>query len=136
MDPAGKFQYEVAAACSGMRSLIATIAIGVIYAMVSFRSWWRRILLMASTVPLAVLGNVVRMLTIVIAADLGGQEWGNAVHDGGPGGIWSLLPYVPAFGGLMFLGSLLREPDPPETGTRSKDPAPVTAPVAGAAVHP
>lgn len=136
MDPSGRFQYEVAAACSGMRSLIATVAIGVIYAMVSFRSWWRRGLLVASTVPLAVLGNVVRMLTIVIAADLGGQEWGNAVHDGGPVGIWSLLPYIPAFGGLMLLGHWLREPESPAKIETSRDSAPLTPPVSGAPVHP
>jgi len=110
MDPAGRYQYEVAAACSGMRSLIATLALALIYAMVSFRTWWRRSLLIASAVPLAVFGNVVRMLTIIIAAEIGGQECGKWVHDGGPGGVLTLLPYVPAFAGLLLLGHWLREP--------------------------
>ena len=109
MDPSGRYQYEVAAACSGMRSLIATLAVAVIYAMVAFRSWWKRGILVASALPLAVFGNVVRMLTIVIAAEIGGQQWGARIHEGGPLGIYSLLPYVPAFGGLLFLGYLLRE---------------------------
>ncbi len=120
MDPNHRFQYEVAAACSGMRSLIAIIAISVIYSMVSFHTWWRRALLMASAVPLAVLGNVFRMLAIIVAADLGGQEAGMYVHDGGPGGILSYLPYIPAFAGLMLLGHWLREPAPAK--------APPTAP--------
>ncbi len=111
MDPNGKFQYEVAAACSGMRSLLATVAVSMIYAMLSFRTWWKRGLLMISSVPLAVLGNVVRMLTIVVAADLGGQEAGNSVHEGGPLGVYSLLPYIPAFAGLFLLGHWLREPE-------------------------
>jgi exosortase len=109
-DPTHRYQYEVAAACSGMRSLIATLAVAVIYAMVSFRTWWKRGLLMASALPLAVCGNVVRMLTIVIAAEIGGQEWGNYIHEGGPFGVFSLLPYIPAFAGLMLLGHWLREP--------------------------
>ncbi|SPE60470.1 Eight transmembrane protein EpsH [Verrucomicrobia bacterium] len=128
IDPSGHYRYEVAAACSGMRSLIATVAMGLIYGMLSFRTWWRRALIIASAFPLAVLGNVIRMLTIVIAAELGGQEWGNWVHEGGPGGILSLLPYVPAFGGMLLLGHWLREkpraPAPhweaagPPTGTK------------------
>ena len=49
------------------------------------------------------------MLTIVIAAEMGGQEWGNAVHEGGPMGIWSLLPYIPVFVGLFTIGHWLKE---------------------------
>jgi len=119
MDPTGRYQYEVAAACSGMRSLIATLAIAVIYAMVSFRTWWKRVVLIGSALPLAVLGNVVRMLTIVIAAEVGGQEWGARIHEGGPGGVYSLLPYIPAFAGLLLLGHLMSEP--------SRRPAPPSA---------
>ena len=112
LDPTGRYQYEVAAACSGMRSLIAIVAVGVIYAMLSFRAWWRRGILMVAAVPLAVFGNVVRMLTIVIAAEMGGQEWGARIHEGGPLGIFSLLPYAAAFAGLLLLGHWLREPQP------------------------
>ena len=52
------------------------------------------------------------MLAIVIAAEIGGQEWGNYIHEGGPGGLLSLLPYVPAFFGLMLLERFLRGPEP------------------------
>jgi exosortase len=117
MDPSGRYHYDVAPACSGIRSLIATILLATVYSMVSFRAWWKRGLLIASAVPLAVIGNVVRMMTIIIAAEMGGQEWGNAVHDGGPGGIYSLLPYVPPFLGLLWLGHLLRDRSP-DRGTR------------------
>jgi len=131
LDPTGRFQYEVAAACSGLRSLIATLAIAVIYAMVSFRTWWKRALLIGSALPLAVFGNVVRMLTIVIAADLGGQKWGNWIHEGGPGGVFSLLPYIPAFGGLMVLGHWMREPSGREETKAHKNPEPDGADDAG-----
>jgi hypothetical protein len=49
------------------------------------------------------------MLVIIIAAEIGGQRWGEIVHDGGPFGIYSLLPYLPAFGGLLLIGHWLRE---------------------------
>ena len=108
-NPAGQYQYDVAPACSGMRSLIATVGMAVIYGVLSFPSWWRRLALIASAFPLAALGNLVRLLTIIIAAEIGGQKAGNAVHEGGPGGIYSLLPYIPAFAGLLLLGHWLGE---------------------------
>jgi len=111
-NPLGTYQYEVAAACSGIRSLTATLAVALIYAWLSFSSWWKRGLLIAAAFPLAVLGNVVRMLTIIIAAEFGGQSAGNYVHEGGPLEIFSLLPYIPAFGGLLLLGYWLREREP------------------------
>jgi exosortase len=114
------YGYEVAAACSGMRSLIATSALALIFAMVSFRTWWRRGLILASALPLAVSGNVLRMLVIIIAAEIWDQDAGKAVDEGGPWGVFALLPYVPAFAGLLFLGHLLREPPEPEENSESQ----------------
>jgi hypothetical protein len=73
------------------------------------------------------------MLTIVIAAEIGGHEAGNYVHEGGPGGIISLLPYVPAFGGLLLLGHWLRDKDAPAQRALAPTtalPKPVLAPPA------
>ena len=112
INASGHYQYEVAAACSGLHSLLATLALSMIYAFVSFPKWWKRLALIASAFPLAVLGNLIRMLTIIIAAEIGGQAAGNKIHDGGPGGIYSLIPYVPAFAGLLLLGHWLREREP------------------------
>jgi exosortase len=109
IDPSGQYQYDVAVACSGMRSLIAAVAIAVVYAWMSFPKLWKRALLIASAFPLAVLGNLTRMMMIVIASELGGQPAGNYVHEGGPGGIISLSPYILVFGGLLLIGHWLRE---------------------------
>ena len=43
------------------------------------------------------------MLFIIIAAELGGQKWGNYVHEGGHW-IISLVPYIPAIIGLLSSG--------------------------------
>jgi exosortase len=116
MDATRRYQYEVAAACSGIRSLMATLALATILAFVSFRKPWKRLTVIAAAFPLAVLGNLLRMLAIVVAAELGGQAWGNQVHDGGPLGIYSLLPYVPAFAGLLLLEHCLGDrPEPSAT---------------------
>jgi len=103
-DPLGTYQYDVAAACSGIRSFTAIFLLATVYGFITFRSPWKRLLLMALAFPLAVLGNLVRMLCIIIAAEIGGQNAGNYVHEGGPMGLISLLPYVPAILGLFLAG--------------------------------
>jgi exosortase len=100
-DSSGTYQYDVAPACSGIRSLIAIFLLATIYGFITFRSPWKRLLLMVSAFPLAVLGNLARMLFIIVAAEIGGQEWGNYVHESS---IFSLIPYIPAIIGLLVIG--------------------------------
>ncbi len=52
---------DVAEACSGMRLLMAFLALGVAMAYLHDRPVWQRIVLLASTIPIAVLCNVVRV---------------------------------------------------------------------------
>jgi exosortase len=101
-----RFQYEVAAACGGIRSLIALLGLSTIYAFMSFDSGWRRGIVILAAFPLAIAGNVFRLVCIVIAAEAFGQEAGAFVHDNV---ILSLLPYVPAIAGLLVLGKFLRD---------------------------
>jgi len=101
------YEFEVAAACSGIRSLFGIILLAVTYGYLLFRMsrrWW---IMVAAALPLAVVGNVVRLLVIIVAAEIGGekgQEWGKAAHDNS---FFSLVPYVPAFLGLWYLGEWL-----------------------------
>jgi exosortase len=111
MDPSGHFGYDVAAACGGMRSLIAIFLLATVYAFGTFRSPGKRIFLMAMALPFAVLGNMLRLLAIIIAAEMGGQSAGNYVHEGGPLGLISLLPYVPGIFGLLWLGRWMENRD-------------------------
>jgi exosortase len=103
-DPSGKYAYEVAAACSGIRSLVAIFLLATIYGFVVFKSPWKRALLMGLAVPFAVLGNLLRMLMIVITASIGGQSAGNFVHENF---VTSLLPYAPAIVGFIMIGRWL-----------------------------
>jgi len=116
-DPSGQYQYVVAAACSGIKSLFSIFLIATVYAFVTFRPMWKRLLVMSLAFPFAVLGNMVRMLCIVVAGALGGQEFGNYVHENT---IISLLPYVPAIVGLFMIGGWMERRSAP------KAPAPET----------
>lgn len=64
----GSFAIDVADPCSGLRSLFALTALTAGYAYFHQRTWLRRGLLFALSVPIAVFGNVARILTIVLVA--------------------------------------------------------------------
>jgi len=52
---------NVAEACSGMRLLMAFLALGVAMAYLHYRPIWQRIILLASTIPIAIFCNIVRV---------------------------------------------------------------------------
>jgi len=52
---------NVAEACSGMRLLMAFLALGVAMAYLHYRPFWQRIVLLLSTIPIAILCNIVRV---------------------------------------------------------------------------
>jgi len=62
------FAIDVAEPCSGLRSLMALMALTAAYAWYTQPTWPRRVLLFATAIPLAILGNVMRILTICIVA--------------------------------------------------------------------
>ena len=105
-EPSGRFQYEVAAACSGIRSLSAIFVLAMIYGYVMLRQNWKRLVMLAAAFPLAVISNVVRLLAIVLAAEAFGQKAGDYVHESA---VFSLLPYLPALAGILGMSRLLRD---------------------------
>ncbi len=52
---------NVAEACSGMRLLMAFLALGVAMAYLHHRPLWQRFVLLASTIPIAIFCNIVRV---------------------------------------------------------------------------
>ncbi|MFG0257681.1 MAG: exosortase/archaeosortase family protein [Phycisphaerales bacterium JB043] len=69
-----QFPLNVAEACSGMRMVVAFIALGVTVAYFSCAHWWQRIALLCTTVPIAVLTNVVRV-TVLGILNIWAPEW-------------------------------------------------------------
>lgn len=68
--------------CSGLRSLLALIATGTLFAYLQPGGGWRRLAVLAATVPIAVGSNVLRLLALIVAADHKGVVWAaGAFHD-------------------------------------------------------
>lgn len=61
-------RYQVEEACAGLRFLIATIALGVLYAHLTYRKWPKIVLFMAACIIVPVIGNGFRALGIVLLA--------------------------------------------------------------------
>ncbi len=68
------FKLDVADPCSGMRSVFALAALTAAYAYFTQPTALRRWLLFACAVPLAVIGNIVRIVSIGLVAHVFGQE--------------------------------------------------------------
>lgn len=62
------FAVDVAEPCSGLRSIVALMALTAAYAWYTQPTWRRRAALFACAIPLAILGNVVRILSICLVA--------------------------------------------------------------------
>lgn len=71
----GAFSIDVAEPCSGLRSIFALMALTAGYAYFTQPTFWRRILLFSFSVPLAILGNVARILTICIVASFASEKF-------------------------------------------------------------
>jgi exosortase A len=61
-------RYQVEEACAGLRFLIATIALGALYAHLTYRKWPKIVLFMAACFIVPVIGNGFRALGIVLLA--------------------------------------------------------------------
>lgn len=72
----------VAEACSGLRSLMALITLGVVFAYFFRRNLVERLLIVASTIPIAIVVNSFRVaLTGVLAYYFGPEAAGGVVHE-------------------------------------------------------
>jgi EpsI family protein len=100
--PDGHYQYDVAAACSGVRSLMALAALSLLIGYLRFRSPWRRGLMLLLCLPLTYLGNVARIGAIVLAAQAGGQRWGERAHDLMGFGVFAIV-----LGGVLLAARVL-----------------------------
>jgi exosortase len=100
----GGFNFDVAPACSGIRSLTALTALTTIYGFLTFKSAWKRALMVLIAVPLAVIGNVARITGVIITAEAFGEKAGLKFHDGA-----GFVTFAVAIVCVMALGYWLRE---------------------------
>lgn len=122
----GHYNYDVAAACSGVRSLMALVALALLLGYLSFRSWWRRAVALLLCFPFVYLGNVVRIVAIIFAAQWGGQARGDQAHT-----LMGWVVFVIVLGGV-FVGVRLIQRWWPEPAATDPGVAPGGAAISAA----
>jgi exosortase len=97
---------DVAEACSGMRLLMAFLALGVAMAYLHERPLWQRAVLLVSTIPIAVFCNIVRVTVTGFLYVLVGQQYTQGIYHDLLG--LAMLPLAFGLYGLLawFMASL------------------------------
>jgi len=74
------FQLNVEAPCSGLRSLLAMTALTAVYAYSTQATFTKKWLLFLSSIPIAVAGNIGRIISIALVSITAGQQLGAGLH--------------------------------------------------------
>ena len=91
----------VADACSGLTAIVTLLPVGCVVAYFLARGWWRRLVVVASVVPLAMAANVVRVVATVMLVDtIGIQAAEGFLHES-----FGIFTYVV---GTLFLVAFAR----------------------------
>lgn len=90
--------------CSGLRSAISLSALGSLYAYIVSSSYPKKFLLFLSSIPIAILVNVIRTTAILLIANSHGDEiiTNKILHSG-----FGLMAFVIAFIALFLVGRML-----------------------------
>jgi exosortase A len=115
-------QWSVVEACSGMRYLIASVTLGVLFAYLTYTSWWKRALFVLFSILLPVIANGFRAYMIVMIGHLSDMRLAVGVDH---------LIYGWVFFGvvitIMFLvGSIWRDPPAPLPVPDPVTPSPIS----------
>ena len=113
--------YEVAEACAGLRFLIATIAVAVLFVHLTYRKWYKAVLYLMASIVVPVIANGFRALGIVLVA-----HWSdNRIAVGVDHIIYGWGFLVAILMALMFIGLRYADAMPKEeSGGAMAAPAP------------
>jgi exosortase D (VPLPA-CTERM-specific) len=74
----GYTQLQVVEACNGLRFILPLFTLGMLFAYFGLKSIWKRVLLVAATIPIAIFANVFR----IAATGFIGRHWGQEAAQG------------------------------------------------------
>jgi len=130
--PVYPYAMNVAEACSGLRMLMAFIALGVAMAFLFERPWWQRVVMIGMSIPIAVGVNIGRVTAIGLLA-----LHDPALSKGDFHTLVGMLMLIPAGLVFMLLGWVMdRIIVPPEGGAEAERPGPGPADAGAPAAPP
>jgi exosortase len=105
---------NVADACSGMRLLMAFVALGVAMAYLHYRPSWQRLILLFSTIPIAIFCNIIRVTVTGFIYILIDPKYARGFYHDMLGMAMLPLAFV-IYGGIAWFMSNLFVEDKPES---------------------
>ncbi|HWU54372.1 MAG TPA: exosortase A [Rhizomicrobium sp.] len=69
-------RFEIAEACAGLRFLIATVTLGVLFSYMMFRKFYKAVLFLIASVAVPLIGNGLRCVGIIVLAHLTNNQYG------------------------------------------------------------
>ncbi len=106
----GNTTVAVAEACNGLRMVTAFFVISALVVLLVRRAWWEKLIILASSLPIALLCNSIRLtVTAVAFTIISGQRWEKIFHDFGG---YAMIPLALALimGELSLLSKLTTAP--------------------------
>jgi EpsI family protein len=97
--------WSVVEGCSGVRYLIASVTLGVLYAYLTYRSLWRRLVFVALSVAVPIIANGLRAYTIVMIAHLSNMQLATGIDHF----IYGWVFFGMVMLALFWVGSFWRE---------------------------
>jgi exosortase len=110
----GESSVAVAEACNGLRMVTAFFVISGLVVLLVKRAWWEKLIVLLSSLPIALLCNTVRLsVTAVFFTVLEGEHWEQVFHDFGG---YAMMPLALAVvvAELWLLAQLTTLPDKEE----------------------
>lgn len=105
-----QFQLDVANPCSGIRSLFALMMVTALYALSMLSGFWKRLALFAFSLPLAILGNLARILMLAFGSIWFGTDF--AIGDENGDSLYHMISgfvvFIVALMGMAFIASVLK----------------------------
>ena len=105
-----RFTLDVANPCSGIRSLFALMMVTALYAFMTLTGFWMRVILFSFSIPLAIFGNLVRILMLAFGSLWFGTEF--AVGTENSDSIYHMMSgfvvFIVALMGMILIGAILK----------------------------
>jgi len=116
----GHTSVAVAEACNGLRMVTAFFVISGLVVLLAKRAWWEKLVIFASSLPIALLCNILRLvITAAFFTVLEGEQWEKVFHDFGG---YAMMPLALAatVGELWLLTRLTTVPARDESAIISR----------------
>jgi exosortase D (VPLPA-CTERM-specific) len=118
----GFMQLQVVDACNGLRYILPLLSLGVLFAYLGQKVLWKRIVLVAATVPVAILANVLR----IAGTSWIGTHWGADAANGFFHAFSGWVVFMVCFGLFALLSLILRVLPGKVRGSERKPSQPTT----------